>query len=313
MLLCRKRMAFQWSPLLFLWCLSAGIGIAQNHPLTEEGTKHINGVDLYYKVIGAGEPIVILHGGPGMDHSYFLPQMEILAKYYKLIFFDQRAHGRSGIPADSTGMTMDAFVEDIEGIRKAFNIDKINLMGHSWGGVVAMWYGIKHPDHLRSLMLTNSAGASSEDRNKVNRAMQSRSTRQDSLERTTLLQSEDFKKRTPHAMQQLFRIAFRPSFYNRTLVDSLTLSFPPDYAAKSAALPYMWKDLSVFDIYPQLHTIKTATLILHGDSDSLPLEIAQKLHQHIPGSRLVVIKNCGHFPYIEAPEEFVRNIRDFIK
>ncbi|HEY4611876.1 MAG TPA: alpha/beta hydrolase, partial [Bacteroidota bacterium] len=94
--------------------------------------------------------------------------------------------------------------------------------------------------------------------------------------------------------------------------DSLTLLFPPDYTAKGAALNYLWKDLYVFDLYPQLKNITAPTLILHGDSDSLPLDIAQKLHRSIAGSTMIVLNNSGHFPYIETPDEFVRTIRNFM-
>ena len=294
-----------------LCCVLVSTAVSRQQLAVEEGTKNVNGVVLYYKIIGTGEPILIVHGGPGMDHSYFLPQMSVLAKHYRLIFFDQRDHGRSLTP-DSAGMRMDLFIEDIEALRKEFNLGTMNLMGHSWGGLVAAWYGIKYPDNLRTLLLVNSAGVSSDDRTKTNQAILQRSTREDSTERAQVLRSDDFKKGSTNAMRQLLRIAFRPSFYNRTLADSLTLLFPPDYTAKSAALNYLWKDLYIFDLYPQLKNITAPTLILHGDSDSLPLDIAQKLHRSIAGSTMIVLNNSGHFPYIETPDEFVRTIRNFM-
>ena len=93
----------------------------------EEGLKEINGTQLYYKILGEGEPIVVLHGGPGLDHSYFLPQMSELAKSHRLIFFDQRLSGRSSAFVDSNAVSMDHFVEDLDGIRLAFKLDKMNL------------------------------------------------------------------------------------------------------------------------------------------------------------------------------------------
>ncbi|MEK7251534.1 MAG: alpha/beta fold hydrolase, partial [Bacteroidota bacterium] len=88
----------------------------------EEGFTQINGTQLFYKIIGKGTPIVILHGGPGLDHSYLLPQMAELAKTHKLIFFDQRASGKSSVDSDTNSMTMKNLVEDVEGIRKAFKL-----------------------------------------------------------------------------------------------------------------------------------------------------------------------------------------------
>lgn len=88
------------------------------------GFKTINNTQLYCKVIGEGEPILIVHGGPGLNHEYFLPFLEHLSKKYKLIFYDQRSSGRSPIPADSNEITFTKFVDDIEGIRKEFGIEK---------------------------------------------------------------------------------------------------------------------------------------------------------------------------------------------
>ncbi len=122
------------------------VTIVWGQPPTEKGYKIINGVSLYYETIGDGTPIVVVHGGPGLDHSYLLPQMGELAKGYKLIFYDQRAMGKSSADFDTNLMTMNSFVEDLEGIRKAFGLEKMNLMGHSWGGLVSMFYAIRYPD-----------------------------------------------------------------------------------------------------------------------------------------------------------------------
>jgi len=127
----------------------------------EKGYKVINGVSHYYEVVGEGVPVVIVHGGPGLDHSYFLPQMKQLAKNYKLIFYDQRGMGKSSADFDGKQMTMDNLVEDLDGIRRAFGLEKMNLMGHSWGGLVSMFYAVKYPGRLQSLILSNTTPASS--------------------------------------------------------------------------------------------------------------------------------------------------------
>ncbi len=289
--------------------------LAQNKMAVEDGVKQINGVGLYYKIIGSGEPIVIVHGGPGLDHSYFLPQMAKLAETHKLIFFDHRAHGRSASPADTNAMMLDNFVEDIEGIRKALDLKKINLLGHSWGGLLAMSYAIKYPDNLNSLLLVNSVGASSDFREQMASIQQRRITPEDSLARASLLQSDDFRKRSPKALAEFFRIAFRGAFYNRALADSLTLVFNENYVRNSAMLKHMGRDKTFlsYDLHQKLMGIKCPALIIHGEADTLPSEAAQKIHQHIKNSEMIVLKNCGHFPYIETPQEFFGIIRAFLK
>lgn len=111
--------------------------------------------DLFYKVIGSGTPIFVLHGGPGMDHKYFLPHLENLGNTFQFIFFDQRICGKSSWDLDSTSINMSSFVKDIEAVRKHFQLEKINLLGHSWGGLLAMWYATQQLPLLPSKKFRN--------------------------------------------------------------------------------------------------------------------------------------------------------------
>jgi proline iminopeptidase len=265
---------------------------------------------MYYKMMGSGIPLLILHGGPGLDHSYFLPQFAELAKDYKLIFIDQRANGRTEAP-DSTKMNLSFFIEDIESVRKEFALGKLNLLGHSWGALIAMFYAVRYPENLNLLILMNPVSASSQGRDTANKLLQSRITKQDSIDRAEVMRSEGFRSRTPEAISKLFRIAFRPSFYNKTLVDSITLTFQPDYAKKSSTLRHM-RGLLVYDIQQELSRIQCPTLILHGADDAIPLLTSRELQKQIGGSQLVVLYNCGHFPYIDAPQEFFKSVRLFM-
>jgi proline iminopeptidase len=278
----------------------------------EEGTRAINGTELYYKILGEGEPIVVLHGGPGLDHSYFLPQMSELAKTHKLIFFDQRLCGRSSGNVDSSSISMDHFVEDLEGIREGFELGEMNLMAHSWGGVLAMFYARKYPENLRSLMLVNTGAASSEFQQESARLLASRFTREDSVARAEVMQSEGFKQRTPTALAELFRISFRTVFHDRSLADSLTLELQPTFAENNPKLGYLFKDLVSYDLHQDLAKIKCPTLIVHGDSDASVMEAIAKIRESIRGSKFSLLENCGHFPFIESPDDFFAQIRSFL-
>lgn len=295
--------------LVFLW--SSVAHSQYSRPVdVQEGYRRINGIQMYYKMMGSGIPLLILHGGPGLDHSYFLPQFAELAKDYKLIFIDQRANGRTEAP-DSTKMNLSFFIEDIESVRKEFALGKLNLLGHSWGALIAMFYAVRYPENLNLLILMNPVSASSQGRDTANKLLQSRITKQDSIDRAEVMRSEGFRSRTPEAISKLFRIAFRPSFYNKTLVDSITLTFQPDYAKKSSTLRHM-RGLLVYDIQQELSRIQCPTLILHGADDAIPLLTSRELQKQIGGSQLVVLYNCGHFPYIDAPQEFFKSVRLFM-
>ena len=177
-------------------------------PQIEEGFVTGEGVELYYKIIGEGEPILILHGGPGLDHSYFLPQMAGLGKDFKLIFFDQRFSGRSRADASATVSLAD-FVNDIEQIRKHLNLGQINLMAHSWGGLLGMAYALEHGESLKSLILVNTVAASSELQQEARVLFMSRFTEADSLARAAVMESEAFKKQVTGAFEDLFSYQFQ--------------------------------------------------------------------------------------------------------
>jgi proline iminopeptidase len=281
---------------------------------SQQGTIHVNGTDLFYETIGTGTPIVVVHGGPGLDHTYLLPQMATLAKQYKLVFYDQRASGKSAGAVDTNSMTMGNFVEDLEGVRKAFGLTKMNLIGHSWGGLVAMFYAVKYPDHLRSLMLINSSPASVLLRYASFAVMARRTTRGDSIAQASLVATQGFKNRDPQAMARFFRILFRGSFYDPRMADSLTLTLDTSFATKSRILQYLNRDtvLASYDLFPKLSVIHCPTLIVSGDHDMVTPEATKKLHESIPGSSLIVFDNCGHFPFIEVPKQFFGALEAFL-
>lgn len=282
--------------------------------LKTRGKKQINGTELYCNIIGDGTPIVILHGGPGLDHTYLLPQMERLAKHHTLIFFDQRACGRSSMDVDTNSLTMSNLIDDIEGVRKVFHLKKINLMGHSWGGLLAMRYAVEYPENLGSLILVTTTPASSELRRASLRIMEERVSKADSAARVALMKTDDFKERTPKAMAEFFRILFKGSFYRPELADSLTLKFGPSYPISSRLMQHLSKDKTAmdYDLHPQLGRINCPTLIIGGDFDQVPPETNQRIHEGIKGSEYILLKNCGHFPYIEKPDEFFGAIRSFM-
>ena len=129
----------------------------------EEGYKYVNGVNHYYKVPGQGEPFILLHGGPGMFHDELYPYLGNWPESNKVIFFDQRGNGKSVMDKiDSTNFTVELMVEDLEALRIEFGIDKLNIIGHSWGGLLALYYAATYPEHVKRLLLTDAAPVNTE-------------------------------------------------------------------------------------------------------------------------------------------------------
>jgi proline iminopeptidase len=122
-----------------------------------------NGSRLYYRAVGEGQPIIVLHGGPDFDHHYLLPEMDRLADSFRLIYYDQRGRGRSAGKVEPDEVSIDSEIADLDSVRRHFGLDSVAVLGHSWGGVLAMEYAARHPDRVSHLILVNTAPASAED------------------------------------------------------------------------------------------------------------------------------------------------------
>ena len=121
---------------------------------------------LYYNEIGQGIQIIVVNGGPGLDHGYLQPQLSQLAANHKLIFYDQRGSGKSlDTPLDEDHINIHQFVEDLEDLRKSLGLNKFVLMGHSWGGLLAMQYAALHQDRLIGLILLKALLRTTRDKN----------------------------------------------------------------------------------------------------------------------------------------------------
>jgi len=114
----------------------------------EEGFVDANGELIYFKAFGRGEPLLILHGGPGASHDYFLPYLLPLAHKNRLIFIDERGSGRSQKLENISAYTIESMAEDVEEVRQVLGLGKISLLGHSCGGVIAEAYALKYQENL---------------------------------------------------------------------------------------------------------------------------------------------------------------------
>ena len=110
----------------------------------EEGFVDAGGALIYYKAVGQGPPLVLLHGGPGASHDYLLPYLLPLARTNRLVFIDERGSGRSERLEDVKSYTVENMADDVEAVRKALGLGTVSVLGHSYGGVVAQAYALKY-------------------------------------------------------------------------------------------------------------------------------------------------------------------------
>jgi proline iminopeptidase len=294
---------------LFVGCLL----YLTSHGQDLEGLKKINGTLLNFHTLGKGEPLLVIHGGPALSYTYFLPHLGELSKKYKLIFYDQRANGKSAVPKpDSLGLKF--FVDDIEAIRKELAVEKISVLGHSWGALVAVNYGIHYPGRIKRLILCNPVPMSSEYDGEELKNQQKKAASRDSTDRSIILGSKGFKNEDPEAFRKLIILSFRHSFYDESNLKKLVIHVNANYVESSRALAEgLGKDLDQYNFFEGLKGMSVPTLIIHGADDAIPLTATSRLQKAIVGSKLEVYKKCGHFAFIEKHEKFTSDVVSFLR
>lgn len=277
------------------------------------GLQKINGTKLFVRTMGKGEPIVVVHGGPGFSHDYFLPHLEALSKRYQLFFFDQRASGRSLTPAVDS-LSMNYFVEDIESIRKSLGAEKITLLAHSWGALPAVNYAYAYRHRVKKLILSNPVPLSKEYDAEMRSTQLNRFTGKDSTDRSIIVGSPPFKAGKSSAYKNLLLYSFRHSFFEDDNLALLELSVPENYTKATQALyTGLGKDLMNYNYYDYLKTFEFSVLIIHGSADAIPLSAMTRLHDQLAQGTLLIFHKSGHFAFIEQRKKFIADVLNFMK
>jgi proline iminopeptidase len=282
--------------------------------VADESMVKSDGAQLFCKVLGKGDPIIVIHGGPGLSHDYLLPGMAKLAENHQVIFYDQRGCGRSTGVVNADTIQVKKFVEDIEAVRKSLGNRKIIVLGHSWGGFLAMQYAISHPGSVEKLILLNTMPPSSEAFSLFTKEWTRRmEPYQDQLK--AIQESSAFAEGDPATMERYYLMNFKRYCYEPAKAHLLNLCMTPKAAVEGMKVYEIFNQTLLskpFNYDDQLKQLKVPTLIVHGDCDIIPCSTIQKLHKTIAGSQYVLIKHCGHFPYVEQPEELFKHIDKFL-
>ena len=291
-----------------------------------QGFVDANGVMIYYEEFGSGKPLMIVHGGPGATHDYFLPHLLPLARHYRLIFIDERGSGKSEKLEDVTKYTVENMVEDVEAVRVALGLGKMNLLGHSYGGVLAQAYALKYQENLTHLILCSTFSSTSMMNEvfiniKENMAPELRK-RIDKMESEGLyghgLPYEQ-NRYTDEYMIAAWGEGYFPYIYQRNP--------NPNYDPSSGGLSWalyreMWGsngeyvidgNLKSVEYTDMLHTITVPTLINCGDNDECAPSLSELMHKKIPGSELVIFPQSGHMTFVDQPNLFMKSIEDFLQ
>ena len=268
----------------------------------------INDTELFYTEIGSGAPFLVMHGGLGLDHTYFRPFLDPLGDIFKLIFYDHRGHGRSGRPSIDT-ITYEQLADDANDLREELGYNRIGVIGNSAGGYVALEFAIRYPNNISYLILLDSAPAFDylgevmvNVKNK-NPPPEIIATLNAPVAHSTEGFRDQFKTLIPLYFYE-FDSEIKDMVYK--MIDKVIMN----YEAAVLNDELMLK----FNVTSQLYKIKVPTLITVGKDDFIcPPSQARRMYNNILNSDLHIFENCGHFPFIEAPDEFLRVIREWFK
>jgi proline iminopeptidase len=305
---------------------SKDINTSQNVFPMEEGFVDANHVMIYYKAIGHGDPLLIVHGGPGASHDYFLPYLLPLVKTNRLIFIDERGSGRSQKLEDPSGYTVENMVEDVETVRQSMGLGKISILGHSFGGVLAQAYALKYQGNLTHLILCSTFHSTA----KMNRILGKIKEKMDPELRARIDKMEheglyghgkDYEKNryTTDYMVAAWGEGYFPYLYanhpdaNYDPVANGIMSWDLYREMWGSHGEYVIDgNLSSVEYTEKLSTIKVPTLITVGDNDECDPSLSKEMQSKIVGSKLVIFPKSGHMTFVDQQGLFISTINEFL-
>ena len=270
----------------------------------------IRDVSLEVEVVGRGDPLLLMHGGPGADHWTLLP-FRRLADQFTVVFYDHRCNGRSvGAPVES--MTWDNLTADADALREALGFERWAVLGHSFGGHVALEYALRYPERLSRLILLDTGGDYRWSRENAARVVAARGY---GAEKAELVRRWFHGEIEPGEM---FRILMRlgPIYNPHTSVVAFAREAFHERHTKLRPEAFIFASHALLDgwtVMDRLARIDTPTLVMAGREDFIfPPECQAELVAGIPDARLRLIDRAGHNPHEEQTAEVMEAVRAFL-
>ncbi len=272
-------------------------------------TRRIRDVSLFVKVMGSGYPLLLMHGGPGLDHTT-LSSLEPLAAAFTLIFYDHRCNGRSGGAVQS--MTWQNLTADAEALRRQLGFDQWAVLGHSFGGNVALEYALRYPERLSHLLLLDTCADAWWAQHNA----------------AEILAKRGYRDATVRAARRFYNGQLRPGEVSRIVFRFIGAYFHHfglatlPHVARSALRMKMRPEAHVFafqqlltgwTVMDRLHKIQAPALVLAGRDDFLfPPEHQAILADRLPRAQLEIIERAGHNAHDERAPEVIDIVQRFM-
>ena len=276
----------------------------------------VNGTKLWYESEGRGEPLLMIAGGPGSSH-HFEPYFSSLSDSFRIIYFDAFGRGKSERAKSPNEYTFARDVEDVEGLRKALGLGKINLLGHSYGGIVAQAYALKYPDAVKRLILvTTLFNAEMWQANNDSCNYELKNQYPEVWEKVESLRAQGFRSSSKEHQQAYQLPPGLLYFYNASNADKIQSDFNPDvyYAIAGDDADFLiGGDIVRLDFRTQLKNLKMPTLIIAGRYDRVAQpRFAIQFKRYAPQAQFAMFEKSGHWPYVEENDKMMRLLREFL-
>lgn len=260
-----------------------------------EGRIPFRGFETWYRDVGpeSGVPLLCLHGGPGSTHNYFEP-LEELGR--RVVFYDQLGCGQSDRPDDPGLWTLELFLDELKNVRDALRLDRIHLLGTSWGAMLALEYVLGQPDGLVSLTL-NAPPTASETW-----AAEAAQLRAPLAEDESVAEEQFWRL-------HVCRLDPWPECVERGRQQKGRQTYEVLWGRQEWAPTGLLRD---WDVRPRLSELELPTLITSGRYDCCTPALAAEAHRLIPGSEWVLFEESSHTAFVEEPERYRAVLSDFL-
>jgi len=272
---------------------------------------------LFYKIAGRPGPgvdtIIAIHGGPGLDlESIYNDFAAGLGRTHVVIFYDQRGGGKSELPVDTSRLVAARQIQDLDEVRQHFGLAKVTLVAHSYGPLLAASYAIAHPDAVRKMVFFGPVPPRRGDF--FTRYGQNINARLDSAQRASLARfggimtsdsaSDDAIRA---ACRDYWAIGLRPRLASpnamRVVKSDLCATDPKGIRyGMTTANGVIMNSYGDWDLRPSLRTLDVPLLVVHGQQETIPMDLIEEWVTSMPHARLIKVANAAHFTYAEQPE-----------
>jgi proline iminopeptidase len=278
----------------------------------------INGVKIFFDIEGSGyvpvgEKMVtktaclILHGGPGSDHTYYKPWLTPLSEHMQLIYVDHRGNGLSE-RTDPTTYTIEQMADDVEELRKYLGLEKVNVFGNSFGGMLAQVYAVRYPNSIRKLILCTTTPSSDFWGEAQEMAAKMATPEQLAVVNDVF----EGKVNNDEELNAWWEIMLPLYFFNKDPKIMAEMGGRTINALEVGN--YMFEhEIPKYDVREQLKSLEIETLVIGAKHDWVtPYTQSQLIHELLPNSELVIFENSGHMPFIEEQVAFNEKVIQFV-